>query len=127
MSDRDYEPPKSALVIYVVDRVCSLLGLVIRFGIPAWAAVKIAEALAGEITLARVDVAVDLFKGYGYAVWLLAFASFIAVIWALIERWLRKRKTVYFHSRIQKLEAQLDSSRSSSTLTEAGETNPKDR
>lgn len=48
-------------------------------------------------------------------------------IWALIERSLRKRKTVKMAKRIEDLETRIDSQRTSSGLLSTGETHPDDR
>ena len=110
--------------VYLIDKAYSLLALVIKFGIPAWAAVRIAEALAGKTTLA--SVAIDIFKAEpSLAGYLIAFV--VAILWALVERRLRRRKTKYLHRRIKRLEERLDADRSSSMLTESGDTNPRDK
>ncbi len=36
------------LTLHIVDRIYSLLSLSIRYGLPTWALVRIAEALAGK-------------------------------------------------------------------------------
>lgn len=46
--------------------------------------------------------------------------------WALLERRLRRRKTVELSQRIQKLESSIDPKRTSSKLTPTGETHPGD-
>ena len=112
-------------LVHVIDKVYSLIALAIRFGFPSWAAVKIAEALAGKTTLANVGI--EVFRGYNFLGWLAALIIAVAITWALLERGLRKRKTVYFQRRIKRLEKQIDPNRSSSMLTEAGDTNPKDK
>ena len=50
-----------------------------------------------------------------------------AAAWALLERWLRHRKTSKLQSRIIALEKRLDPKRSSSHLTVEGRTNPLDK
>ena len=48
-------------------------------------------------------------------------------LWALIERSLRKRKTVKLTKRIEELETKIDPQRTSSGLLSTGETHPDDR
>jgi len=50
-----------------------------------------------------------------------------AVVWAVLERWLRQRKVEQLQARIRELETDLDPRRSSSKLTQRGQTNPTDR
>jgi len=50
----------------------------------------------------------------------------LAIVWAMKERALRRRKTEYFQSRIRSLEQRLDPERTSSKLTPGGDTNPED-
>ena len=107
----------------MVDKIYSLLALALKLGFPSWVIVRVTEELAGKTTLA--NVAINIFRGYNPRVWLLILM--VVITWALVERWLRKRKTVYFQQRIKQLEKHLDPNRSSSMLTEAGDTNPKDR
>ena len=119
MKDED----RRFLLVHAVDKIYSLLALVVKFGFPSWVIVSVAKELAGKTTLA--NVAISVFKGYTALVWLLIPAA--AVVWALVERDLRKRKTAYLYRRIKHLEQKLDPNRSSSALMEAGDTNPTDK
>lgn len=59
--------------------------------------------------------------------WWLSWAlTLVFVLWAAIERALRKRKTKQLTKRIRYLESQLDSQRTSSGLLPTGDTNPSD-
>lgn len=51
--------------------------------------------------------------------------AIVAILYGLVERELRRRKTAYLHGRITMLEKTIDPSRSSSGLNTRGET-PKD-
>lgn len=48
-------------------------------------------------------------------------------LWAIIERSLRKRKTVKLTKRIEELETKIDPQRTSSGLLSTGETHPDDK
>lgn len=58
--------------------------------------------------------------------WLSWVLTLAFVLWAAIERVLRKRKTKQLTERIRYLESQLDSQRTSSGLLPTGDTNPSD-
>ena len=124
MSERNDNPAPSTFAFFMADRIYSLLALLIRVGIPAWMVVRVFEEIAGKATLA--SVAIGFFQGDNAARWYL-LVLVLVVIWALLERRLRKRKTRSFHRRIKSLEKLRDSNRTSSMLTEAGDTNPMDK
>ncbi len=52
---------------------------------------------------------------------------FGSIVWALLERRERRRKTEYLSSRLGKLEATHDPARTSSNISPDGTTNPADR
>lgn len=73
----------------------------------------------------RVAFSVSILADVKFA---LALAGTVAAtIWAVVERTLRHRKTEYLQDRIIALESSIDPQRSSSQLTRAGKTNPKDK
>jgi hypothetical protein len=51
----------------------------------------------------------------------------VAALWAIVERWLRYRKVEYLQGRIKDLEHAIDPNRTTSGLTPAGKTHPKDK
>ena len=114
---------RSDMTLFFFDRVYSLVAIALRYGIPSYAAIKIAEALAGKTTLANIAMyfAQNNSDQLQYFVW------GMLILWAVAERWLRKQKTRYLHRRILDYEMRLDQNRSSSHLTEAGDTHPEDR
>jgi len=114
---------RTDITLFLFDKCYSLASIALRYGIPAWAAVEIAEILAGKTTLANIALSFAQSNSdqLQYLVW------GILILWALAERWLRKQKTRYLHRRVLDCEKRLDPNRSSSHLTEAGDTNPEDR
>ncbi|MBA1446612.1 MAG: hypothetical protein M3H12_07775 [Chromatiales bacterium] len=111
------------LTLHIVDRIYSLLSLFIRYGLPTWALVRIAEALAGKFTFA--DIAIKVFNFGGDKPW--EAITFVALAaWAMLERRLRRKKTAALQGRVTELEFRIDPNRTGSELTNTGETNPDD-
>lgn len=81
------------------------------------------NALAGEATL--VDVSL-LYTKKASSLWWAGLAG-AAVMWALVERKLRRRKSRSMGDHIKQLENMIDSRRSSSGLRPDGTTNPEDK
>lgn len=54
------------------------------------------------------------------------FVGTVACVWGFLERRLRLRKVETMQAHIKKLEIRLDPNRSTSGLTSAGQTNPRD-
>jgi hypothetical protein len=107
----------------VIVSFFNLAQTVAKYGIPAWAVVKVAEALAGQETIAQFMVA--FFDNTGDGPWeFLAYT--VLIVWGIVERYLRHHKTAYFQARIKRLEERIDLGRTSSGLRETGQTNPRD-
>lgn len=117
------EIARGDMALFLIDRAYSLVAIALRYGIPSYAAIQIAKVLAGKTTLANIALsfAQNNSDQLQYFVW------GILILWALAERWLRRQKTRFLHRRILDCEKRLDPDRSSSHLTEAGETHPNDK
>lgn len=135
---RDLNPDQRLhLYLYVVDRVTSIVMLIVKsvmWVLIALSMVLVAEALAGKNTSATLNLTLDTdanvyiellsrINSAKYA-WLLAI---VGILYGLIERELRRRKTAYLQGRITKLEKILNPQRESSGLTPRGETNEEDK
>lgn len=83
------------------------------------------ESLAGKTTIANIwasflaNVTVSQSVAYIFGV--------TGVTYGVVEHWLRKRTIKRFKKRIPKLEAKIDSGRTSSRLNATGETHPRDQ
>jgi Flp pilus assembly protein protease CpaA len=85
------------------------------------------EALGGQDTKLSIALTV-VFHAFAELKFVLAVAGLSGVtIWAVAERKLRHRKVEYLQGRIKTLELQIDPGRTSSGLTPAGKTHPRDR
>ena len=86
---------------------------------------RMVSALAGKTTLA--EIVVQIFSDQ-HTRELISYALTTGALgWGLNERRLRKSKVRHFAKRLKKTEEHLDPSRSSSHLTETGDTRPEDR
>lgn len=86
----------------------------------------LAQALApfaGKATV--VSLALEILADVKFALTLTLAGT--AAAWAVVERYLRQRKTEYLQDRIKDLETKIDPNRSSSGLQRSGKTNPRDR
>jgi len=81
--------------------------------------------LAGQETSVTVSTALSVVGNLKVAISMTLAGS--AAAWGFIERTLRHRKTEKLQNRIVELETAWDSRRSSSNLTPAGKTNPRDK
>lgn len=97
--------------------------VVAAFGL--WQARYAIEALAGQTTSIYVHTILEVFADLRFYL-AFALAGGMAA-WAVVERILRQRAIVRLHTRIKELETKADPERSSSGLTEKGQTNPRDR
>lgn len=114
--------------VYVYNQIFVTLRLLIKLGAAALyihLLLPIAKVLAGHKTSLVVSVLFSVVQKTQSLVELSAFI--VLVLWATMERTLRKRNIRRWHPRIKELETMLDQDRSTSTLTPSGETNPKDR
>ena len=88
----------------------------------AWLSI---EALAGKATM--LEAVFEYTAGNKAAVippWLIAI---VMLVWALVERTLRRRKTAQMQKHVRDLETRLDPDRTGSGLPPDGRTNPKDK
>jgi TRAP-type C4-dicarboxylate transport system permease small subunit len=121
-------PTKSELEhirkIRVIDGVVSVANNLVRFGCLALAfyfSYRMVDSLAGKETFADVGIRM-LFDSRVLAI---IFGSG-GLVYGLAERKLRQRTVKKLHPRIKVYEQLLDPARTSSSLTETGETNPED-
>jgi hypothetical protein len=108
----------------IIDGSVSIINTLIKFG--CLAAVFLfsywmVDSLAGKQTFANIGVSV-LFDSRTLAI---IFGGG-GVVYGLAERRLRKKTVKRFQPRIKELEQLLDPNRTSSLLTEGGDTNPED-
>ena len=88
----------------------------------AWLSI---EALAGKTTiLEAVFEYTTRNKATVFLPWLIAI---VMLVWALVERALRRRKTAQMQKHVHDLETRLDPDRTGSGLPPDGRTNPKDK
>lgn len=91
----------------------------------AWFLYLIVASVAGTDT--RVEIIVSAAVALGKKAWIQWAVTSVAALWAIGERFLRKRNVRRMGARNTALERRLDSRRSSSRLTRSGDTNPEDR
>jgi hypothetical protein len=90
-----------------------------------WVLGQALSTLAGKDTDLAVDAALSLVAETSVAI---SFSvAGLCAIWAVAERWIRQRALQRQQTRLRELEQYIDPGRSSSQLTEHGETNPSDR
>jgi hypothetical protein len=83
------------------------------------------DSFAGKTTIANIAMKYLAGKESNFGLpWILAS---VLCIWAILERYLRIRKTESLQGYIKKLEKKLDPDRTTSGLLPTGETNPKDK
>jgi hypothetical protein len=93
-------------------------------GVALYVAGQAVEKLAGQNTDIAISVVLEVLARFEMvAAFTLAGGT---TAWALVERFLRRRKTEYMQGRIRELEELVDSRRTTSGLTPKGKTNPKD-
>ncbi|MEE9610424.1 MAG: hypothetical protein V3W19_04190, partial [Desulfatiglandales bacterium] len=85
------------------------------------------KTLAGSSTKIDLNFFVELWSGIGLGTWSAWIVAVTAIIYGGLQSKLRKRAIKYLHRRIKELELNQDASRSSSGLTERGETPKEDR
>ncbi|PIT49137.1 hypothetical protein BHC46_02545 [Snodgrassella alvi] len=88
--------------------------------------------LAGKTTIANLSAIVTtstekVSNVYKYVIIVLFILLIFAVLWAIIERQLRKRKVIEMSERIVSLEKLIDKNRSSSYLNKDGSTRKEDK
>lgn len=100
------------------------------FSMAKWAVVAVfgwlsIESLAGKATILKAVF--EYAAGSGMAAGLPWLAAVVMLIWAVLERGLRRRKTAEMQAYVQDLETRLDPERTSSGLLSDGRTDPEDR
>ena len=100
------------------------------FGMTKWAVVAVfgwlsIEALAGKATI--LAAVFEYAAGSGMAVGLPWLAAIVMLIWVVLERGLRRRKTAEMQTHVRELETRLDPERTGSGSLPDGRTNPEDR
>lgn len=126
-------PPKMYLTLHIVDRVFTTVWLLIKSGFwlgVAYIVYLCVKSLAGQTTVANFILGYfasekNNSSSSSPVVWILV--SFAFFIWAKFERWLRLRKVASMSARIKQLETAKDRGRTSSGLTESGETPLEER
>ena len=101
-----------------------------KYGMFAWLGhyvVEIAEALAGRVTIADISVGLSLLAKEHTSQVGLAISTIVSTTWAILERRLRRRSIKRLGRKAANAEIQEDPDRSTSSLTESGDTNPRDR
>ena len=128
----DIEKEKTTRFIKLVENLSSLARVAIQFGFVYLSVLAITEpleAFAGKTTDANIviNVLYEVLFGEKINTALNLSGWGVGIAWALLERRSKKRSTKRFHVRIKELELKIDPERSSSKLTEKGETRPEDR
>lgn len=119
-------PPWVFITVHVVDRVFTTIWLLIKSGFwlgVAYIAYLAIKELAGQTTVANFVLGYFTSEtpgGTSSIIWM--FVAGACFVWAKIERWLRLRKVSSMSNRIKHLEILQDRNRSSSGLTNSGET-----
>lgn len=119
-------PPWAFVTVHVVDRVFTTVWLLIKcsFWVSiAYIAYLAIKELAGQTTVANFVLGYFTSEAPGTSssfIWMLVAGA--CFLWAKIERWLRLRKVSAMSARIKELELLQDKNRTSSGLTNTGET-----
>lgn len=90
----------------------------------AWIVYLCVRQIAGQETTAQILL--GLLVDVGSRTWVAWLIAVVMVVWALLERGEKRRKTLYLSGRISALEQQLDPRRTSSELMPTGETRKED-
>ncbi len=107
-----------------IDGAVAILNNAVKFGAVAFiflCCYWMVDSLAGKTTFADIGIRM-LFDSRVLAI---IFGGG-GIVYGIAERRLRQDTVKKFQPRIRELEQRLDPKRSSSSLTETGETNPKD-
>lgn len=122
---------KFYLTAKVFDFLHRIAGVVLYLGLAYFSYLSVVE-LAGKVTIANffLQYIADSKESRGWLwvviralPWVLAISC---TAWAMLERYLRKKTVESMQGRIKQLELRLDPGRSTSTLTNQGDTNPRD-
>lgn len=121
-------PPSMYVTLHFIDRAFTTLWLLIKSGFwlgVAYIGYLCIKELAGQTTVANFILGYfsneQPESGSSYSIiWTIVAGG--CVVWAKFERWLRLRKVSSMSERIMHLETFIDRNRTSSGLTNAGET-----
>ncbi len=113
----------------LIDRCADIVNLLVgaaKWVILGYFALQAVRALAGKTTSASFALVVHWLSSGKLPMVVAWIGACLAIIYGLLERQLRRRKTAYMQDRIKKLETKIDGHRSSSQLTKTGDT-PEER
>lgn len=105
----------------IVKSVCGT----ITVGFLCWGGASAVENLAGKTTFA--NFVFDLLSKPFSAASVMMVAALVATLWGMAERAHRLKKVASMETQIRRLETLVDPTRTSSSLTSTGQTNPKDK
>lgn len=111
-------------VINLIQTINKIPTLIIVWVITS-GAIEVSKNLAGKKTEFYSKVFVSIITE-SWIDKILIGISIISVVWASIERYIRKRQVKELSARIKKLELEVDPSKSSSGLQTNGKTNKED-
>lgn len=129
-SPQENEAPNPLATYDLAEAVASVLRSLFKWGGLVgifYFLSEIVSDLAGQTTYADIGIDVGILAEVGTSqvlAWALALG---AVIWALLERSLRRKTIERLTGRIRDLEESEDPNRSSSNLTPRGKTRPEDK
>jgi len=93
-----------------------------------WAVLAYVVYLAIQELAGKTTVAQFIIEGFSKHTGKIEFFAFVlVVVWALVERQLRRRKVRYLSRRLQECEQSIDPERTSSGIHETGKTHPRDK
>jgi hypothetical protein len=130
-SDEPSESPsETELRFHNITQLYRTIRTAIRVGgcvLIAYFAFRALESLGGQNTAVSLVVSLILDAFVELKFVLIVTLAGSAIAWAVAERWLRYRKVKQMQERIKRLETLIDPRRTTSGLTPAGRTNPRDR
>lgn len=83
------------------------------------------QGLAGSSTQAKLDL--SLLANFNFSVTIAWISALAGIAYGLLQRHLRRNTVERLQGRVRELEQRIDPGRSSSKLTERGDTRPEDR
>lgn len=117
---------KRAARVYLIDKIISLVARLAKYAaicVMGYFTTEVVSELAGRSTV--TEISIEFLKRPPSVVVSYILSGGFLVLY-LIQRRLRKTAILHFGKVRSKLEAKLDPDRTSSNLTEAGETSPED-
>ena len=125
MADNKIQPPAGFLYYRESCELIRRIAPLVCLAYLGWCLVRIVQSLAGQVTIAEIQILVEAFGkvsgplpawGFGCA----------GILYGYFQRREKLRKTTYLQGRIRELETRVDPSRSTSGLQTDGSTNPED-